>query len=503
MLGPLRTRRSLSVTVGLMLAACSTLQACSGSAGVHAVQRAAATDTTSPVDTLPDTVPDTRPGSGGDPSSDLDPGVGDELFPALGVPSVDVQHYDVELAYRPDENVVEGTVTLGLVVTEAVTEIHLDSDGPVVSAVTVDGAPAAFETGADLTITLPQPLAAGEAADVAVTYSVEPSGGFGSIGLPSGWFDTPGGSYTLNEPDGAHSWLPSNDHPSDKATYTFRITVPPTVTAVANGALVDHLDGAASDTWVWEERRPMATYLVQVLTGDYEVVEGTSPDGVPLVHAVLRRDLAEAEPLFDLTGQQVDWFVGQFGPYPLDRYGIAITDSEPGLAMETQERSLFSRDDLLGGSPSFMQQLLLSHELAHQWFGDAVSPARWTDIWLNESFATYAQWMWLEHAGMGTVDRFAADALAMRGPGSTASPAPDEMFGFNSYDGGAVVLHALRRTVGDDAFFTTLRRWAAENNGASRTTDDFVALAEEVAGRSLTDLFDAWLYADQVPSTFP
>ena len=164
---------------------------------------------------------------------------------------------------------------------------------------------------------------------------------------------------------------------------------------------------------------------------------------------------------------------------------------------------MFSREDLAGGELRYAQQLLLSHELAHQWYGDAVTPAVWRDIWLNESFATYGQWMWLEHAGLGSVEQSAQAALQMRGSGSTAAPTVDDLFGFNSYDGGAVVLQALRRTVGDDDFFTILRRWVADYNGTSRTTEEFIALAEEVSGQDLSEFFDTWLFAADVPSEFP
>ena len=133
-------------------------------------------------------------------------------------------------------------------------ELHLDSDGPVVAAVTVDGRAAAHHVAdGDLAIALPEPAAAGSESRVEVVYSADPRGGAGSIGLPSGWFNTPGGSYTLNEPDGAHSWLPCNDHPSDKATFTFRLSVPAGVTAVANGGLEEHTTGPDGETWVWQE----------------------------------------------------------------------------------------------------------------------------------------------------------------------------------------------------------------------------------------------------------
>ena len=248
----------------------------------------------------------------------------------------------------------------------------------------------------------------------------------------------------------------------------------------------------------------MATYLIQLLTGDYEIVDGVGPDGLPLVSVVLRDDRTTMQAYLDTIDDQIDFFDDYFGTYPLDRYGIAITDSAGGLAMETMGRSTFSREDFATGRLDPGQELFLSHELAHQWFGDAVSPARWTDIWLNESFATYGEWMWLEHVGYQSVENSATFGLTrVAMPRSTARPSAGELFAFNSYGGGAVILHALRRTIGDDLFFTLLRRWVTDNSGTSRTTDDFVALSNEVAGQDLTEFFATWLYADKLPESFP
>jgi aminopeptidase N len=498
-------RTPLFVVAAGVVAGLLPLAACSSSSGVRAAQAVtaetptAAPTTVDPTTADPTTV-DTIPSAGQGDS----PGVGDSLFPALGSPGIDVVHYDIDLRYDAVTDHLDGSVALDLTFTDAAEELHLDSGGPIVAAVTVDGRAAVYHVAdGDLAVTLPEPAAAGSASRVEVVYSADPRGGAGSIGLPSGWFNTPGGSYTLNEPDGAHSWLPCNDHPSDKATFTFRLSVPTGVTAVANGGLEAHTTGPDGETWVWQETQPMTTYLIQVLTGDYEIVEGQGPHGLPLVHAVLREDRTVMQPFLDVTAEQIAFFEEWFGPYPLDRYGIAITDSESGLAMETQERSLFSRDDFSTGTLDFGPQLLLSHELAHQWYGNAVSPARWTDIWLNEAFATYAQWMWLEHAGFSTVDMFAADALRFRPAGSSARPTLDEMFGYNSYDGGAAVLHALRRTIGDDAFFELLQRWVDDYRGTSRTTEEFTQLAAEVSGTDLAEFFDTWLFATVPPSRFP
>ena len=438
------------------------------------------------------------------PQSTTGDGVGDSLFPDLGNPGIDVTHYDVAIAYDKDDDVVEGTVGLDVEVTEDRNEITLDSDGPEVSSVVVDGVTAGFaEDGPELRIELPRPAIEGDAIRVEIAYSMSTAPVASPIGLDSGWFNTDDGSYVLNEPDGARTWMPCNDHPSDKATYTFTIEVPSGVTAVANGELTDQRAAGASEVWVWQEDRPMATYLVQLLTGNYDVIESEGPGGLPLVSVVLEQDRESMQQFVDATPAMIEYFQGFFGPYPLDRYGLAFTDSFPGLAMETQGRSMFSREDFLWDEFGEMQQSLLAHELAHQWFGDAVSPAEWKDIWLNESFATYGEWMWVEHVGISDIDTIANRELRGRSPGSSADPSVGELFGANSYGGGAIVLHALRQTIGDDAFFDLLSRWVAENNGESRSTADFIALAENVAGTSLTEFFDDWLFADSPPDSFP
>jgi len=277
------------------------------------------------------------------------------------------------------------------------------------------------------------------------------------------------------------------------------------LTAVANGHLVEQRPGAGTTTWVWEQREPMATYLVQLLVGDYEIVDGGTAGTVPLTHVALRQDVARIQPYFDVTDDQLAFFEPLFGPYPLDQYGLAFAPSAGGLAMEMQGRSMFSRDDFSGVLDD-RAHFFLSHELAHQWFGDAVTPADWSDLWLNESFATYGQWLWLDHVGIESLDSVTSRMLAARqfpGIDATGRPTVGNLFGFERYDGGAVVVHALRREIGDDAFFTLLQRWVADNDGASRTTEDFTALAAEVAGRDLTTFFATWLDGRSLPPTYP
>ncbi len=466
------------------------------------------TDATTPVDGT-DTPTTPAPGNGdtcdADPLTPAGDGAGDRLFPDLGNPGIDVHDYAIDLSYDPATDALGGSVTITIVATSDLASFTLDAVGPVTSAVTVDGLAATFEqTPTELVITPASPVPARATIVVRVDYTVPaPHTISGADGVPIGWFDTGGGSYVLNEPDGARTWLPSNDHPSDKAAFLFKIHVPAGLTAIANGEMTEHITDATGETWVWVVDEPMTTYLIQLLTGDYEIVDGTGPNGLPLTSVVLRSDRTLMQPYIDVTPEQIAFFEPLFGPYPLDRYGIAMSDSDPGLAMETFGRSLFSRLDFATGTLDFTQQLLLSHELAHQWFGDAVSPARWQDIWLNESFATYGEWLWLDHIGMEPLQAAADDALASRPNGSTADPTAAGLFSFNSYDGGAVVLHALRATIGDDAFFELLQQWVATNDGRSCTTGGFIAMAEQVSGQDLSAFFDEWLFATQLPTEFP
>lgn len=495
---------------------------CSPHSGVRA-ERSEVIDTSADDQTVPSvdvsdpssSEPAAGPPTISDPSASPSPtapadntdGVGDELFPELGNPGLDVHDYHVVLSYDPKSDTIVGSVTLTILPTEDRDEFTLDSAGPRVASVLVDGSAARFvEERRELRISPSYRLTKGLLTKVVVAYSAAPLSADSIAGLPNGWFHTDSGSYVLNEPDGIRTWLPSNDHPSDKATWTFDITVPPGITAIANGQLQSQSSGPKGETWTWREDDPMATYLVQLITGDYELVEGSGPNGLPLLSAVLTRDRELMQPYLDMIDDQIDFFDDYFGPYPLDRYGIAMTDSFSGLAMETQGRSMFSRDDFLSGELGYLQELLLSHEVTHMWFGNAVTIGTWGDIWLNEGFATYGQWMWLEHVGLATLTEQADEAIrtkSLAGEGPSGEPAAAELFSFNSYDGAAVVLHALRLTIGDNTFFALLQQWVADNSGKSKITIDFMSLAMELSACDLTSFFDQWLFAEVAPSDFP
>lgn len=458
--------------------------------------------TSPPTTAPPSTLAAQPPGDPAAPSTSS----GDTLFPELGSADLDVAAYDVRLAYDVERERIDATVTLTLTTRRPVDVLALDAGELTVETVTVDETPAEFEhVGVELLVRPGRRIEPGTLVAVAITYHDDRHQEDLGFGTGAGWYPVRDGAYVLNEPFGGRHWLPSNDHPSDKATWRFELTVGEGLTAVANGELVQRRPAPGGTTWVWEQRAPMATYVVQLLVGDYELLDGGTVGDTQLTSVALRDDVALVQPHLDLVPAQLAFFEPLFGPYPFDRYGLAFAPHQSGLAMENQGRSQLSSTDLTGGL-DHRAHLLTAHELAHQWFGNAVTPATWSDLWLAESFATYGQWLWLDHAVVSfDIEAHAAGILVSRQRPSepTASPSLGALFGFERYDGGAVVLHALRRELGDDAFFELLREWVSRNAGTSRTTADFVSFANELAGRDLQAFFDAWLYAPSLPPAFP
>ncbi len=482
-------RRRLAVA----LAACLAVVSCSvtggGDASSTTRQPTSSTSTTSTTDPA---VPS------GDPLPDDVP---DRTFPGLGDPRIDVSHYDVTVAAAPAEEEISGRarITLRSTVDEPLTTFTLGLRGPEVSAITVDGDDAA-STSADgeLTVIPATPIRPGADVEVAVTYAGIPEptefpGWGGAVGWQS---DGEGGWFAMSEPDGTATWVPVNDHPSDKASWTIALEVPQGVTGIANGRLRGGEPQRTKDgryRWTWIEEEPMASYLVLAAIGDYELVQSRHGE-VRVVRAfpttMADRERAAFDPIEDI----LDYFSSQFGAYPNDDAGAIVVPTPLGLALETQTRPLFGTDGVAGDSAP-----ALAHELAHLWFGDAVTPETWTDVWLNEGFATYADWMWREHQGERSVDDQATRTERLRPAEEQAVRSPEAAGTFSAaiYDGGALALHALRRTVGDEVFFRIVRRWVATYDGESAGTGDLVAIASEEAGQDLSSFFGAWL--DQAP----
>ena len=391
--------------------------------------------------------------------------------------------------------------------TQALDRFNLDLTGLEVESLDVDGVAATFDhQGHELVVSPSEPIDEGHDFLVRVVYGGVPepvdSESLGQVG----WTTSEDGDvFVLSQPEGASTWFPANDHPIDKARFNVAVTVPEGLEVASNGVLLEQevtADGARR--WAFEAASPMAPYLVTVVIGELVFQEAPGPEGV-----IVRNAFAEAladDAMFDFgrTPEMLVAFNEMFGPYPFDVAGAVVVDEFTGVALETQTMSLFGAEIVDGERGG---ESIVAHELAHQWFGDSVSVARWQDIWLNEGFATYAQWLWDEHLGVATADdtaRGLADAMDDDGSGLAlpppGDPGPDRLFAGSVYQRGALTVHALRLTVGDEAFFEILRTWTSEYADDSATTADFIEVAERVSGQSLDELFDAWLYQEDVPT---
>ena len=429
-------------------------------------------------------------------------GVGDTYFPDLGNGGYDVGHYTLDLTWLADEGVLNGVTTIEATATQDLSQFDLDLLGMDVRSITVDGRPAAFEREArELVITPAHGIAEDAEFTTKITYGGTPEPiTLGTDLFAVGWQTHGREAFVISEPAGAATFFPVNDHPSDKATYTIRVTAPTDQTVAASGLLTAQDDiGHGTTSWTYEARDLMASYLVQVAIGDYELVDSPAAGGVVIRHAFHRSQLEAGRLATAKTAAMVELLAGVFGPYPFEVYGVLVVDAPLGFALETQTLTIIGQDIASLGQGA---DVVLLHELAHQWFGNSVSVAGWDDIWLNEGFATYAEWIYLERTGGQTSGELARQAGELRSdldlpPGD---PGANELFPTSVYLRGGMTLQALREAVGDDDFFEVLRTWAADRAGGTGSTEQFIALAEEVSSKDLAPLFDEWLYSDTLPS---
>jgi len=431
-------------------------------------------------------------------------GIGDSLYPGFGNGGYDAQHYSLDLNVTDiDPSTLDGTATIKAQATQNLSSFNLDFIGFAIDSITVNGKPAQFSRdGQELTITPVEPLLTNDTFYVEVKYNGSPEQITSvAIPVPTGWVDFEGGSYVLSEPDGAANYYPVNDHPLDKASYTFRVTVPEPLEVAANGVLQETTDNGDTTTYLFEARDPMASYLTTVDISQFDLETETKADEIPIRNYFAQGIPQELLEPFALQPKMLDFFSKIFGSYPFDVYGSVVMNTETGSALETQTLSIFGIDQL--GRPSTEETI--AHEVSHQWFGNSVSLADWSDIWLNESFATYSQGLWIEYSrGREALNDwveaeydFVSGSLDELVP--PGKPPADDLFNSGVYDWGALGLHALRLTIGDDAFFDTLSTYYDRFQGGNVTDDDFIGVAEEVSGKDLDAFFERWFYSEDLP----
>jgi aminopeptidase N len=432
-------------------------------------------------------------------------GIGDPYFPDDGNGGIDVLHYDVRDGYAFGSGRLSGRTRLTVRATQDLSRFDLDFLLPVRS-VTVNGRAARFHRTREheLRITPRRALRNGAEFRVAVRYAGRP-GSETSHG-ESNWLADAGEVVTVNEPHMATWWFPANDHPRDKATFDIRITVPKHLDVIANGVRVGKRKGHRLATTHWRATEPMAPYLAFFAAGSFET-RATSCQGIPSYVAVSSRAAGfapgdAARNLADQTCSILTALSGVLGPYPFSATGGLMTGLPLGFSLETQTRPTYP-----AAAGSGQLRALVAHELAHQWFGDSVSVARWRDIWLNEGFAQYLQTYYLtELVGGGSMQSWlvgrydAHDDADVFWNLSLDDPGPSRLFDGAVYERGAMAVQALRHRIGDVAFWTLLRTWLAQRALGNGSVADFEALAGAVSGQDLTDFFEAWLHTRMAPA---
>jgi aminopeptidase N len=437
-------------------------------------------------------------------------GIGDRLFPHLGNPGYDVASYDLSFTYSgSNSKPLTAVTTIDAWTTTELDRINLDFAHGDVQSVEVDGRPAAFTSAdEDLVVTPDEPLPDGSWMRITVRHTSDPVSADDRDG---GWVRTTDGLAMANQADVAHLVFPCNDHPSDKAMFTIRVTAPDGYTAVAGGLPTDVDRAGRATTWTYRTQHPMATELAQVSIGRSTVLRRGGPHGLPVRDVVPTKDRAELEPWLQKTPDQIAWMEGKVGPYPFETYGILMAAADTGFELETQTLSLFEKDLFTEPAyPKWYVESIMVHELAHQWFGDSVSPRTWSDLWLNEGHATWYEALYAEEkagrtlearmkAAYGFSDRWRAAGGPPAAPNPPKAGQKIGIFRPNVYDGAALVLYALRQEIGRRSFESLERAWVQEHRDGTATTADFVRLASEISGRDLGGFLQDWLYGERTP----
>jgi aminopeptidase N len=431
-------------------------------------------------------------------------GGGDSYFPRQGNGGYRVSHYTLAISYTPSTHWLSGKARVYARTTQALSRFDLDLRRNLhVSSVRVNGKPAHFgqpkSKVQELVVIPPRALPAGHRFNVDVVYAGKARGVTDPDGSPDGFMPTNDGAFVASEPQGSSTWFPVNDTPTDKATYRVYITVPTGLTAVSNGALLGTSRANGRTTWKWQLTEPVSSYLVTATIGKFDVRRGRTAAGIPYFIAIDPAVKAKAAPVMRKLPAIVDYFSRTYGKYPFGQTG-GIVDNAPfvGYALETATRPVFD------SAPSVAT---LSHELAHQWFGDDVTLRRWRDIWLNEGFAEFSSWLWDEHTGVKTARQHLKELMAI--PASNTSewlPPPAHpgdaahIFSGSVYDRGAGTLQALRQKLGSATFFKILRGWLRAHPYGNATVPQFRAYAERVSHRNLDHFFYEWLDKNGKPT---
>ncbi|MBC2931877.1 M1 family metallopeptidase [Nocardioides sp. zg-1228] len=424
----------------------------------------------------------------------------DSLYPAVGDPRVDALHYDLDLDWDPEAEHLTASATVTFRATRSAPRFQLDLGRPLtVGRLTLDGEPAAFSRrGKDLVVDAP--IEADQRYELSLDYVGTPRpipapttrGDFASTGFT---VTDAGEVWTMQEPHGAFTWYPVNDHPSDKALYDITVHAPRGWTGIANGRLTDLTTDDDGTTTSWQLTEPASSYLITLAIGDYSHSSTTTEGGLRVDYWTPR---GMTRPLSSIqtAAATVDWIETKLGDYPFDTLGLVVTDSQS--AMETQTMVTLGNNDYV------LSPEVVAHEIVHQWYGDQVSPADWRDVWLNEGMTMLLQWTYEdEHdirplreslRGARLIDQQLRDEY-----GPPGAYDPRQFGGSNIYYTPALMWNELRVDLGDEEFYAVARSWLAAHDNTSVSREQLYDHWEAETGRELSAFFDRWITGTRTP----
>jgi aminopeptidase N len=427
----------------------------------------------------------------------------------------DLQHSKIMLRFDLDHRRVIGDVVHSVsILRDGTSKLAFDSVGLTIQNVIVNKSPAKFETTpTKLIVPLPSASHPGEKFEIEIRYDGKPNRGMYFILPDKDYPDRPKQIWTQGESEDTRYYLPTYDYPNDRLTTETILTVPASWITVANGKLISVTDaGSGMKTWTWRESVLSSTYLTTVVAGEFDEVK-ESLRGLPLTYYAPKGRGDRLAANYGRTPAMVDLFSKKIGvEYPWEKYAQVMVDDFVAGGMEnssaTTNTATSLRNPKLIPEYPMDEDPLISHELAHQWFGDLVTCKDWGDVWLNEGFATFFETVWNESHyskdqsdwGRWTNSRewFASSDLYAK-PIVRFDFGDSGEFDGNAYDKGGWVLYMLRHQIGEDAFWKSVKHYLEVNRGKNVVTADFIRAIEEATHLDVDRFFHEWLYGAGAP----
>jgi aminopeptidase N len=417
---------------------------------------------------------------------------------------LDALRYRIHLTLNDSDNTISGEAEILFAVTQdSVAEVPLDFEGLTVDEVKENSRPGRFNSASGrLTITLKGTYHKGDQFTVAIRYHGAPRDG---LFIKKNKF----GDRTVfadNWPNRAHYWFPAIDHPYDKAEVEFFVTAPDRYGVVANGELLEITSlQNGSKVWHWREAAPIPVYCMVAGAAEFSILKSGSSENVPIFLYLYPKDRDHGIKDFRRAAQMLEFYTNLIGPYPYEK--LALVESSTRFGGMENSSNIFFDEKTVDGTGKI--EGTVAHEIAHQWFGDAVTESDWHHLWLSEGFATYFGHLFFERAdgrdkflSLMRTDREIVLSSSRANPRPIHDTSIKDLFQLlnrNNYQKGGWVLHMLRHLLGDEKFFAGVREYYRSHRGGNALTEDFEHAMERQYGSSLGWFFKQWIYEPGYP----